>query len=289
MTLLRTPSAAFLRACAVAAVGFLVTAPAPASGDADPALRDLISGAQPADLLAWARRYEHGEGVARDFDAAVMLYCRAAEGGLTDAGYQLGWMYANGRGVVRDDALAAAWFAAAAAEGDTHARRMLGRLPPPAERALCVRPDGQVYRAPIESVPDPSPQLIADWVERLAPEYALDPGLVLAVIRTESNFNPRARSPKNAQGLMQLIPATARRFKVEDPWDPLQNIRGGMTYLRWLLNYFKGDENLALAGYNAGEGAVIRYKGIPPYAETRAYVRRISLLRKRPTPRLGQS
>ena len=74
---------------------------------------------------------------------------------------------------------------------------------------------------------------------------------------------------------MQLIPATAKRFGVADVWDPLDNIKGGMAYLRWLLDHFEGDESLALAGYNAGEGAVRRYNGIPPYAETRAYVKKV--------------
>jgi soluble lytic murein transglycosylase-like protein len=99
---------------------------------------------------------------------------------------------------------------------------------------------------------------------------------VLAVVEVESNFDPRARSHKNAQGLMQLIPATAERFGVDDVWDPEQNLRGGMSYLRWLLDHFDGDIKLALAGYNAGEQAVRRHRGIPPYAETRAYVERIS-------------
>jgi hypothetical protein len=75
---------------------------------------------------------------------------------------------------------------------------------------------------------------------------------------------------------MQLIPATARRFGVSDPWDPQQNLRGGMTYLRWLLDHFNGDVRLALAGYNAGEGAVKRYGGVPPYKETRNYLRKIA-------------
>jgi len=98
------------------------------------------------------------------------------------------------------------------------------------------------------------------------------------VIGTESNFNPKARSPKNAQGLMQLIPETAQRFNVRDSYDPVQNIRGGMAYLRWLLAYFEGDVVLATAGYNAGEGAVDRYRGVPPYRETREYVKRIQTL-----------
>jgi soluble lytic murein transglycosylase-like protein len=98
---------------------------------------------------------------------------------------------------------------------------------------------------------------------------------VLAIIATESNFDPLALSPKKAQGLMQLIPDTAARFNVRDPLDPAQNIRGGMAYLRWLMAYFEGDIALVAAAYNAGERAVERYLGVPPYAETRNYVRRI--------------
>ena len=114
-----------------------------------------------------------------------------------------------------------------------------------------------------------------DIVRRLAPEYRVSPQLALAIIRAESNFDPNARSPKNAQGLMQLIPETSARFNVRKPFDPVQNIRGGLAYLRWLLAYFRGDVTLVAAAYNAGEGAVERYRGIPPYAETRAYVQRI--------------
>ena len=113
------------------------------------------------------------------------------------------------------------------------------------------------------------------FVNLVAPEYQLAPHLVLAVMATESNFDPLAVSPKNAQGLMQLIPDTAARFKVRRITDPVQNIRGGMAYLRWLLAYFEGDLSLVLAAYNAGERAVERYRGVPPYAETRLYVRRI--------------
>jgi len=233
----------------------------------------------------WAVRFEHGEGVRRDYDAAVRLYCHAARAGNGDASYRLGWMYANGRGVARDDAQAAAWFRLAAADGDPHAHRMLERLGEPAAQAHCVRPDGQVYLQPVRGVPAPSAEQVAAWVQRLAPQYGLDPALVLAVIRVESNFNPKAHSPKDARGLMQLIPATALRFGVEDAWDPLDNLRGGMAYLRWLLETFKGDETLALAGYNAGEGAVMRYKGVPPYAETRDYVRKVSRWRRTAPPR----
>ncbi|MGH8570302.1 MAG: lytic transglycosylase domain-containing protein, partial [Gammaproteobacteria bacterium] len=114
-------------------------------------------------------------------------------------------------------------------------------------------------------------QLIAE----LAPRYALDAKLVREVVAHESAYNPRARSPKGAQGLMQLMPATATRFGVENPWDPEDNLVGGMRYLAWLLAYYRGDLARVLAAYNAGEAAVDRYGGIPPYAETRAYVAQI--------------
>jgi soluble lytic murein transglycosylase-like protein len=117
---------------------------------------------------------------------------------------------------------------------------------------------------------------IEQLVCSLAPDFGLNPELVLAVVEVESNFSPTAQSPKQAQGLMQLIPATARRFGVADPWDPHQNLRGGMAYLRWLLDHFGGDLRLALAGYNAGEGAVRDHGGVPPFAETQNYVRRVA-------------
>lgn len=232
--------------------------------------------------VSLGQRYEHGEGVAQNYDHAVRLYCRAAHAGHRDASYQLGWMYANGRGVARDDAQAAAWFKVAADKGDEFAQKMLSRLPAAGNEPQCIRPNGTIVERPIHSEPDPSPALIVRWVRKLAPKYRLDPALVLAVIRAESNFNPKAQSPKNAQGLMQLIPGTAKRFEVDDVWDPLQNIRGGMAYLRWLLDHFAGNEALALAGYNAGENAVRRYNGIPPYPETRSYVKRVSRWRSLP-------
>lgn len=119
-------------------------------------------------------------------------------------------------------------------------------------------------------------------VQKLAPQYGVHPGLAYAVIRAESNFNPQAVSQKNALGLMQLIPETAARFNVTEPLDPEQNIRGGLAYLRWLLAYFKGDVPLAVAAYNAGEGAVDRYKGVPPFPETQGYVKRIQEVFKLP-------
>ena len=106
---------------------------------------------------------------------------------------------------------------------------------------------------------------------------SVDPLLLYSIMHQESTFKPRALSHKGASGLMQLMPGTAARFGVTSIWDPKQNIEGGTRYMRWLLNKFDGNINLALAGYNAGEGAVMKYGNrIPPYRETQEYVRRIT-------------
>jgi len=119
-----------------------------------------------------------------------------------------------------------------------------------------------------------SPELLA-LVDEIAQTVGVDPFLARAVIQAESAFNYKARSKAGALGLMQLMPATAERFGVLDPFDPRQNISGGTKYLRWLLDYYKGDVTKTVAAYNAGEGAVDRHSGIPPFRETRAYVPRV--------------
>jgi soluble lytic murein transglycosylase-like protein len=122
----------------------------------------------------------------------------------------------------------------------------------------------------------PAGQSLRAAVDRIAVEQSVPPELVHSVIRVESNYNPYAVSPKGALGLMQLIPATARRFGVADAFDPLQNVRGGAAYLRYLLDLYGGNYTLALAAYNAGEGAVARYGDVPPFAETRNYVKLVA-------------
>jgi len=224
-------------------------------------------------LRSEAKNHEHGNGVARDPAKAVALYCEAARLGDVEAQYNLGWMYANGRGIARDETTAAYFFAMAAKQGDALSQRMLRQVgDPPIKPPECLLDkDGDDIVA--KSMPEH--RKVMDLVLKLAPEYGVHPRLVMAIIRAESNFNPGAVSPKNAQGLMQLIPETAERFNVKKPFDPEQNIRGGLAYLRWLLAYFRGDVTLVAAAYNAGEGAVNRFKGIPPFPETRGYVKRI--------------
>jgi soluble lytic murein transglycosylase-like protein len=120
-----------------------------------------------------------------------------------------------------------------------------------------------------------------DEIAAAAREFGVEEAIVRAVIHAESAYNPMALSRAGAQGLMQLMPATARRFGVSNSYDASQNIRGGVQYLAWLLRRFNGDLTLAAAGYNAGEGAVDRYKGVPPYSETQRYVQRVGMLAER--------
>ena len=137
-----------------------------------------------------------------------------------------------------------------------------------------------------------SPELIA-LVDEISSVEGVDTHLARAIIQAESAFNYRARSRAGALGLMQLMPSTAQRFGVLDPFDPRQNINGGVKYLKWLHTYYEGDLTKVVAAYNAGEGAVTRHKGIPPFRETQAYVPRVLDLYRRkavqPDPKLAGS
>ena len=247
----------------------------------------LLADPDPVELTELASQYEHAIGYRRDYGRARQLYCAAARLSYLPAQLRLARMYANGLGAPRDTDLAAAWLQAAAANGDLQARKFLAYVGEPdvPRKPRCTY-ESRFDAYAIASIPGqdwiagvdgdtPERNQIVSWVRTLAPDYGLDPNLILAIIQTESNFNPRARSPKNAQGLMQLIPETAARFGVRNTADPVQNLHGGMAYMRWLLSFFQDDLRLSLAGYNAGERAVEKYLGIPPYRETQNYIRKV--------------
>lgn len=232
----------------------------------------------PEGLRKMAIALEHGRGVKKNYRHAFDLYCQAALTADAESAYRLGFMYFNGRGVTRNLSVAMYWFRIAAQRGDIYARRVVRKFRDvkPTKDSLCRKPEPKPAII-AELTPDPNPnrQVVQNWVDQIAPAYGIDPALVMEVIRAESAFNPGALSNKNAQGLMQLIPATAERFGVKDTFNPIQNIKGGTAYLHWLMRHFKGNVEWVLAAYNAGEGAVERYKGVPPYRETQNYVKTI--------------
>lgn len=228
----------------------------------------LADNSSPFSKELWVKgvNYELGRGVKRNYKLAYIYYCRAAKSNNPNAFFSIGWMFMGGLGLPQDIRAAKAWFEQAAAMGDKQAKKLVKRFKSVTPRydKLCSFKKTSITREKIKK-----------WVRTIAGKYRIDPQLVFSVINRESAFDPNALSAKNARGLMQLIPATARRFGVKNIWDPKENIKGGIAYLNWLLRYFKGDVKLALAGYNAGEGAVRKYNGIPPYKETEDYVRRI--------------
>jgi soluble lytic murein transglycosylase-like protein len=148
----------------------------------------------------------------------------------------------------------------------------------------------QTLPAPGQSSLSRSPGLVEQaqtlrLIRELAQQYDIEPRLVQAIIRVESNFNPYAVSRAGAQGLMQLMPATAKRYQVEDPFNPRANIEAGLRHLKELLRRFPGNMRHVLAAYNAGADAVQRYGGVPPYQETQRYVERVLALYSQPPRR----
>lgn len=220
---------------------------------------------------------------------AANLYCEAARYGSAEGVYRLGMLYAFGRGVPENRDYAANLFGIAAMHGHFEAQKMLETIQlrtqdTPACVLEAVAPEKPVAGALTEGSPaidayiatlPKGKRWVVNLVHRIAEWHKVDPKLVLSIITAESNFKVNAKSNADAHGLMQLIPATAERFNVKNAYNASQNIKGGVKYLRWLLSYFRGDVALTVAAYNAGEGAVDKYRGVPPYRETKAYVKKV--------------
>lgn len=290
--------------CAVGALAFgalLAEAQTPSPSPLSEATRASLA----RSYLEQAKAYEYGESATRDPAQAARYYCDAARLGDAEALYSLGWMYANGRGVTRHNGYAATLLSMASALGHETAPKAVqsvgessGELPTCMNR----RPEKSVAATAVEATTalaqlmqadaadldtyvaglPANKQNIAELIRLLAPQYGINPRLALAIAVSESNLDLMARSSRGAFGVMQLIPETAARFHVRNTFDPGQNIRGGLAYLRWLLAYYRGDVLLAVAAYNAGEGAVDRFRGIPPFMETAFYVKRIYAFYKQP-------
>ena len=243
------------------------------SEDESPHVRALLD-------QAWAA--ESGRGLERNPYLAAILYRQAGDLGSAEGFYRAALLqFPAGRiNLVTNDGLcllvAASQLGHAAAGGllerveavnGRHVSQCDENLPLPGVFSFDLV--GYVNGLSMDK------QKIAAIVRRLAVAYKVDPNLALAIATAESNFNPGAVSSKMAMGVMQLIPETAERFNVRNPFDPEQNIRGGLAYLRWLKQYFGGDVVRVVAAYNAGEGAVVKYNGVPPYKETISYVNRV--------------
>jgi soluble lytic murein transglycosylase-like protein len=226
---------------------------------------------------AGAARAQQGDGAPTAIEAdpsTVAALCRRARLGDADSQYELAWIFTHARAEGRRDDWAHYLFFAAAGNGHEDARKVLLSVTwPQADVPDCIRRPTFAGQGPTVAL-RPPPH-IERLVQQLAPQFNVNPKLALAIIAVESNYNTVALSNKNAMGLMQLIPDTARRFGVRNAFDPQQNIRGGMAYLRWLLAYYQGDVKLVAAAYNAGEGNVDKHRGVPPFAETQDYVRRV--------------
>ena len=234
-------------------------------------------------LLAQAWANESGRGLRQNRPLAALLYRQAgllgsAEGYYRSARLQLAVGRSKSHLIP-----AACLFSAASQLGHHAAQDALDTLSPRLGKTGFACPEAPTFFALyqqfdldgyLKALPPPRQQIVR-LIRTLAPQYGIDPHLALAVATVESNLDPWAVSPKNAMGVMQLIPATAERFNVRQPFNAEQNIRGGLAYLRWLKTYYAGDTVRVLAAYNAGEKAVDRYGGIPPYQETLAYVARV--------------
>jgi len=224
---------------------------------------------------------EMGRGLRRNALLAIRLYCDAAITGSAEGYFRIGRVLVRGPLHLRNPALANAYFAQAAQLGHHAATDYFDETVPFAPlEGDCSTLDAGVVTGPFDldgylSGLSPARRRVAELIRRHAARYGIDARIALAVALAESNLNAQAVSPKNAQGVMQLIPDTQARFGVTRPFDPESNIKGGLAYLKWLKARYDGDWSLIAAAYNAGEGAVEKHGGIPPYRETESYVRRV--------------
>lgn len=231
--------------------------------------------------LEQGRAAEEGTGVGKNLALAIRLYCDAATMGSPEGFFRVGRLLATAPQAQRDQRLANAYLALAASLGSHEAVKYYDPAAGNAELGNeCAAPaaGSEIMAFNVDAYlarQSPRQREIASLIRKVAPRYKVDARLALAIGMAESNLNAKAVSPKNAQGVMQLIPATQARFGVTRPFDAEQNIKGAMAYLSWLEKRFAGDWQLIAAAYNAGEGSVDRYGGVPPYAETRQYVRRV--------------
>ena len=224
---------------------------------------------------------ELGLGLRRNVPLAIRLYCDAAITGSAEGFFRIGRILARGPAHLRNQALANAYLAQAVQLGHHVAIGYFDEAVPFAPLdGDCSKLEPGLASEPFDldgylSALSPARRRIAELIRRHAARYGIDVRVALAIALAESNLNADAVSPKNAQGVMQLIPDTQVRFGVTRPFDPESNIKGGLAYLKWLKARFDGDWSLVAAAYNAGEGMVERYGDVPPFRETQDYVMRV--------------
>lgn len=233
-------------------------------------------------LIAEAWSIEQHAVRPEEYRLAAAMYCEAARFGSAEAHFRAGLLFHLGPAPIRDAGAAKSFLYFAQELGHPRVDPYLKALADvPIHQPDCLTRE-EAYRelsgfdlaSYVQRLPRQSRD-IAELVQQLARVYAVPADLAVAIAAVESNFNPLAESPKRARGVMQLIPATAERFGVRNVWSAEENIRGGLQYLRKLMQLFPGKTDWVIAAYNAGEGAVIRHQGIPPYYETRSYVHRV--------------